>query len=93
MRVITEIKPGHKEIYEDIFNTPSRERADRLRFLAMLGSLVLRGQVPLHGVAATGTNPQPLVEPPATRPDPHTAREEKMLRNRMAKRLLAGLSE
>ncbi|MDA8153116.1 MAG: hypothetical protein M0003_10455 [Acidithiobacillus sp.] len=93
MRVITEIKPGHKEIYEDIFNTPSRERADRLRFLAMLGSLVLRGQVALHGGATHGVLSQPLVGTPVTRPDPHTAREEKMLRNRMAKRLVAGLTE
>lgn len=86
MRVITQINPGHKEIYDDLFNTPPRERADRLRFLAMLGSLILKGHIPLYGGTA-----QPLVDVPMDRPDPHVAQEKDALRSRMAKRLAAGL--
>lgn len=93
MRVIAEIKPGHKEIYEDLFSTPPRERADRLRFLAMLGSLVLKGQVSLHGGAAQGRDSQQLAEIPLVRPDPNVAQEKDMLRGRMARRLVSGLTE
>ncbi|CDQ12109.1 conserved protein of unknown function [Acidithiobacillus ferrivorans] len=91
MRVITQINPGHKEIYDDLFNTPPRERADRLRFLAMLGSLILKGHIPLYGGPS-----QPLVElavvhPPG--PDPQAAREKEIVQSRMVKRLAAGLME
>ena len=93
MRVIAEIKPGHKEIYDDLFSTPPRERADRLRFLAMLGSLVLKGQVSLHGGAAQGRDSLPLVEIPQARQAPNVAQEKDLLRGRMARRLVAGLTE
>lgn len=88
MRVITQINPGHKEIYDDLFNTPARERADRLRFLAMLGSLVLKGQLVVHG-----TPPQTVVEAPVARPDSQMAREKALLQSRMTKRLVAGLRD
>ncbi|EGQ61549.1 hypothetical protein GGI1_07312 [Acidithiobacillus sp. GGI-221] len=92
MRVIAEIKPGHKEIYDDILATPSRERADRLRFLAMLGSLVLKGHVALNG----GSSVQPVVEVlPAAQPgpEPQAVRKNAMVQSRMVKRLAAGLME
>lgn len=92
MRVITQINPGHKEIYDDLYTTPPRERADRLRFLAMLGSLVLKGHVALHG----GSSVQPVVEVlPAGQPGPgpQVTREKAMVQSRMVKRLIAGLTE
>ncbi len=93
MRVIAQINPGHKEIYDDLFSTPARERADRLRFLAMLGSLVLKGQVSLHGGAAPVRDPLPLVENPPVRQAPNEAHEKDLLRGRMARRLVSGLTE
>ena len=93
MRVIAQINPGHKEIYDDLFSTPPRERADRLRFLAMLGSLVLKGQVSLHGGAAQGRDVPPLVEIPPAHQVPNVAHEKDLLRGRMARRLVAGLTE
>lgn len=92
MRVITQINPGHKEIYDDIFTTPPRERADRLRFLAMLGALVLKGHVALHG----GSSVQPTVEvltAVQSDPGPQVVREKAMEQSRMVKRLAAGLME
>jgi hypothetical protein len=44
MRLIINIPASHKELLEDLDECPPRGRAERLRALAMVGLLSLRGE-------------------------------------------------
>lgn len=42
MRVVVKVSEGHPEVYQDLLSIPAKQRAERLRSLAMMGLLGLR---------------------------------------------------
>lgn len=39
MRIVVKVSEGHPEVYQDLLSIPAKQRAERLRSLAMMGLL------------------------------------------------------
>lgn len=83
LKIVTYVGPAHPELQGCLLEVPPHDRAERLRYLASLGTLLLKGQVPLvvQAVASApgaGQPALPVNQSQATDKDPNAGRRTKL---------------
>ncbi|AEK58664.1 hypothetical protein ACSSZE_07375 [Acidithiobacillus caldus] len=80
MRIEIRLNASTPELLAEMEKLPARARAERLRFLAQMGWMVLSGKLPAGTVSATEPEPPAAAPQPLQSPARDTAKARAMAR-------------